>query len=706
MPSMKISQLADGSPAQDTDIFPIARSGANFSLSVEDVATNVLASSALTGTTTVQKLNNIVFADEQTGADWGAKVNAADAALGATAGEIWISQAAGTSAPAANVVISAKHVLRFIQSGGYSLGTHSIVVSGGASDSAVIGSPAGTLLTYTGSGSAIVVGTTSTDTLRVLIQNIQLQLQGAASTAVGISCFRSWWPIVRDCMVLSNNLGSVVNGQTAMLFDGTGGQSVYVNIQAPIIAGSFTNGIVFQNLGGLDSSIIGGSLNCETVTVQSGSTAISYDSTCGANRILSTDMEGWGTAIYCNGQANLFNARTELCNINVNFDTSSRGNFFEGTALNTPTDLGTFNQWILSPATGQAIGTKLQALTVAGPGGGSAAPLSFSGGVSIYEDSPGSAIAQRNGTTAQEFRLYTSLSSPNFQFLDFAGNYAGGQPGISVRGGGSFTASDFFLAALGSGSIRMQTPWVLQPVAVAGTPSASTNVSSPAGNFQGSYVSATATITSTSVTSNVVTVVCTNSLVAGNFVTLSGLTTSTFLNGQTLIVLSAGLSSSQFEASFTHANYSATSDTGTASKTGTDLWTLQNVLGSGTNPTSSLTVSHTGSSGVSTLALPTSVTQGASGQNVLSSNGHIKTGTDTAGQATVTAGNTTQAVSFTANYTGTAQPCIVLTPTSAPGTSYWVTYSGSTGAWTGFTVNVAASQAGNVTFNYLILAQA
>lgn len=562
------------------------------------------------------KYSNIVLAESQAGADWGAKVNAALAVLGATAGEVWISQAAGVSAIAADITLSAGHVLRFTQAGGYSLGTHRIVVSGGASDSAVIGSPSGTLLTYTGSGSAILVGTTSADTLRFTIQNIQVQLSGATSTALGMSFFRSWWPVVRDCMVLSNNLGSVVNGQTAMLFDGTGGQTVYANLQNPIIAGSFTNGIVFQNLGGLNSTIVGGSLNCETVTVQSGSTALSYDSTCGANRILSTDMEGWGTGLYCNGEANLFNARTEDCTVNVNFDSSSRGNMFEGTALATPTDTGVFNQWILSPATGQAIGSKIQALTVGGPGGSSAAPFSFTGGVNIFEDGLGNTLSQRNSTTSQTYRIYTSVASSNFQFLGLTGNYAGGEPGIFVSGSGSFTTSDLWMSALGTGLVKCVSSFRALATAAA---SATANVNSPIISFLGNYVSATATITSTTVTSNVLTVSATNTFSAGDTVTLTGLTTSTFLNNQTLTVIATGLSGSQFEAALTHANYGATADTGTAAKNANDVWAWQNILGTGTNPTSTLALTHTGSSGAVNLALPaltTGIGNGLSAQPV------------------------------------------------------------------------------------------
>jgi hypothetical protein len=75
----------------------------------------------------------------------------------------------------------------------------------------------------------------------------------------------------------------------------------------------------------------------------------------------------------------------------------------------------------------------------------------------------------------------------------------------------------------------------------------------------------TASITSFSITSNVVTFSAANTLQAGQGVSISGLSTGTYLNGRNLIVLSTGLSSSQFEAAVTHANVGPTSDSGLAS---------------------------------------------------------------------------------------------------------------------------------------------
>lgn len=66
-------------------------------------------------------------------------------------------------------------------------------------------------------------------------------------------------------------------------------------------------------------------------------------------------------------------------------------------------------------------------------------------------------------------------------------------------------------------------------------------------------------ISAYSITSNVITfTTATQALVANQVVTISGFPTSTFLNGAVLTVSATGLTTTQFEAAFTHANASAT----------------------------------------------------------------------------------------------------------------------------------------------------
>jgi hypothetical protein len=82
-----------------------------------------------------------------------------------------------------------------------------------------------------------------------------------------------------------------------------------------------------------------------------------------------------------------------------------------------------------------------------------------------------------------------------------------------------------------------------------------------AGNQQYLNPTSVATITATTIASNVLTVTASNSFVPNQRVTLAG-TAEAFLNGQTVTVLTA--SGTQFTANFTNANFTNGADTGTA----------------------------------------------------------------------------------------------------------------------------------------------
>lgn len=110
--------------------------------------------------------------------------------------------------------------------------------------------------------------------------------------------------------------------------------------------------------------------------------------------------------------------------------------------------------------------------------------------------------------------------------------------------------------------------------------------------------------------------------------------------------------------------------------------------------------------GAASLAIGNGIPGNTTGN--LSFNRVSLSGADFAGQVTITAASTTNAVTFAANYTCAGPPIVCLTPTTDPLTAgvpvgYWVTYQGSTGAWSGFTANIQSALAGNVTFNYLIV---
>ena len=90
-----------------------------------------------------------------------------------------------------------------------------------------------------------------------------------------------------------------------------------------------------------------------------------------------------------------------------------------------------------------------------------------------------------------------------------------------------------------------------------------TDIAAPFGACSAANCSSAAPITSFSITSNVVTFQASNNFISGEQVQVSGLSTGTYLNGQTLTVLPTP-SSTQFSANFTHPGVAPTMDAGTA----------------------------------------------------------------------------------------------------------------------------------------------
>jgi hypothetical protein len=100
--------------------------------------------------------------------------------------------------------------------------------------------------------------------------------------------------------------------------------------------------------------------------------------------------------------------------------------------------------------------------------------------------------------------------------------------------------------------------------ALAATQTAAGTATTQAANYNCLTRTTINSITGFSISGNTVTFTAGNELSAGQVVTASGLGVGTYLNGQPLTVLAAGLSTTQFSATFAHANVAAVNDTGTA----------------------------------------------------------------------------------------------------------------------------------------------
>jgi len=149
--------------------------------------------------------------------------------------------------------------------------------------------------------------------------------------------------------------------------------------------------------------------------------------------------------------------------------------------------------------------------------------------------------------------------------------FSGRRAGIAAVVSAACTAV-LFLA--GCGNQYRPVVSAINPVGPAGQPTKyAVAISNPNGSDG---------VTGYSIANNVITVFLSgpNPFLAGQTVGLSGFLNSTFLNSQSVTVLAAGLTTTQFEANFTHAN-AASTETGTATFLGTQpgLVTIVDVSG-------------------------------------------------------------------------------------------------------------------------------
>lgn len=100
---------------------PVTTPGATSNAIPKSVTSTSIVDSQISdsdGVVGIRNLENVRYADRFPGADCGAKINAADAALGTSHGEVWVNQLCGDTW-STTVSLGSGHTLRFIQGGQY-----------------------------------------------------------------------------------------------------------------------------------------------------------------------------------------------------------------------------------------------------------------------------------------------------------------------------------------------------------------------------------------------------------------------------------------------------------------------------------------------------------------------------------------------------------------------------------------------------------
>lgn len=177
-----------GTGSNPTSTLTVTHSGSSGTSAFSVVPPASFTTVTVTGLSSLKNLSNIQFASQYAGADWCAKVAAADTALGQKGGQIWVDKSAGTSCAAG---FTLRNNLKFIDNADYSARTITITTGGisisGTGLANAGSTPFGTRLTYVGSaGSDLIsiVGTSGAQLDKITIENIILNGNNTARYAM------------------------------------------------------------------------------------------------------------------------------------------------------------------------------------------------------------------------------------------------------------------------------------------------------------------------------------------------------------------------------------------------------------------------------------------------------------------------------------------------------------------------------------------
>lgn len=265
-------------------------STALFSQSRSGIFTNLMTTRSDGSTVTLAAQSGAVYVvtSATSGANLGAKLATAIAAVttaSPTGGVIDARSLFGAQSLGGDLTISQPNLTILLGPITLSMGTHRIIVSAGTNGVSIEGVGAwgstgsaqrnsGTQLNYTGTGSAIVVGSSSATTYMTHLKDLSILVTG--NGAVGIALNRTQHAVLERMRVGGPSTGSTANTQTLIKSDGTGGFSAFTQIRSCWLSNGLI-GIQFTGAGSDNNSnqILGGNYSGSTSRGVSGAIGVS-----------------------------------------------------------------------------------------------------------------------------------------------------------------------------------------------------------------------------------------------------------------------------------------------------------------------------------------------------------------------------------------------------------------------------------------------
>lgn len=221
----------------------------------------------------------------------------------------------------------------------YNLGTVGLTIPAGSNIEIVCAS--GTVLSYSGTGTAITVGTSSADTGNFVLRGCGIDLGGAGVGANALKTVRVTGGKLENVTITGRVTAPDLG--VGIIRDGTGNYAGNMEFSRVQVTGNYAKG--YYCLGGSTintcNADVFGQVVIARTTVRPGTGTIGFHwgANAGDGKLLGVDVEGYDTGIQVDGGFLHGFARIESNTLGLNFGATSFNNFIFGTTFANTTNV-------------------------------------------------------------------------------------------------------------------------------------------------------------------------------------------------------------------------------------------------------------------------------------------------------------------------------------------------------------------------------
>jgi hypothetical protein len=213
-----------------------------------------------------------------------------------------------------------------------------------SSDNVIVRGIGRPVLAYTGNGSAITIGKSSSVTYQAELSDLIIDLENAGGSAIGITEVASRNSTVSNVEIRTGQGRASSTGQTAVKLDGTGSFSAMNDFYSVYVHGDFAIGYLITGANSFNSTnsthiVSGGVFNTAQSKTGTIGLRVAYGDT---TRVSHTSIENWGTGARIESNFNgPIAARFENNQVDWEVLPNVQNASFAGAVFNNRSDAGT-----------------------------------------------------------------------------------------------------------------------------------------------------------------------------------------------------------------------------------------------------------------------------------------------------------------------------------------------------------------------------